>query len=60
MSVVTNATIPHSLLSKRHNILSYHRVRQGIAVKIISIYWPDSIMNKCHILSKHWDNSKTM
>ena len=27
-SVVTSSTVPHSLLSKRHNILSYHRVRE--------------------------------
>ena len=32
-SVVTSSTVPHSLLSKRHNILSYHRVREAIAAK---------------------------
>ena len=30
-SVVTSSAVPHSLLSKRHNILSYHRVREAIA-----------------------------
>ena len=34
-SVVTSSTVPHSLLSKRHNILSYHRVREAIATKIL-------------------------
>ena len=34
-SVVTSSTVPHSLLSKRHNILSYHRVREAIAAKIL-------------------------
>ena len=57
-SVVTSATIPHSLLSKRHNILSYHRVREAIAPKIISFYWCHSTKNNSDILSKHWDNSK--
>ena len=57
-SVVTSATIPHSLLSKRHNILSYHSIRESIAAKIISFYWYHSTKNKSCILSKHWDNSK--
>ena len=34
-SVVTSSTVPHSLLSKRQNILSYHRVREAIATKIL-------------------------
>ena len=57
-SVVTSASIPHSLLSKRQNILSYHRVRKAIATKIIYFYWCDSIKNESDILSKHWDSSK--
>ena len=34
-SVLTSSTIPHSSLNKRHNALSYHRVRESIAAKII-------------------------
>ena len=34
-SVVTSATLPHSTLSKRHNILAFHRVREAIVAKII-------------------------
>ena len=30
-SVVSSATLPHSTLSKRHNILAFHRVREPIA-----------------------------
>ena len=37
-SVVTGSTIVQSVLSKRHNILSYHRVREAIATKIISFH----------------------
>ena len=34
-SVVTSSTIPQSILDKRHNMLSYHRVREAIAAKIL-------------------------
>ena len=57
-SVVTRSTVPHSLLSKRHNILSYHRVREAIAVKILVFHWCYSSQNKSDILSKHWEFSK--
>ena len=57
-SVVTSSTVPHSLLSKRHNILSYHRVREAIAAKILVFHWCDSSQNKSDILSKHWELSK--
>ena len=33
-SVVTSATLPHSTLSKRHNILAFHRVRESMAENI--------------------------
>ena len=54
-SVVTSSTVPHSLLSIRHNILSYHRVREAIAAKILVFHWCDSSQNKSDILSKHWE-----
>ena len=57
-SVVTSSTVPHSLLSKRHNILSYHRVREAIAAKILVFHWYDSSQNKSDILGKHWEFSK--
>ena len=59
-SVVTSSTVPHSLLSKRHNILSYHRVREAIAAKILVFHWCDSSQNKSDILSKHWEFSKVL
>ena len=34
-SVVTSATLPHSTLTKRHNILAFHRVREAIAAKLL-------------------------
>jgi hypothetical protein len=53
-AVVTNSTIPHSSLSKRHNALAYHRVCEAIAAKIIGYYWIDGKSNPADIVSKHW------
>ena len=57
-SVVTRSMVPHSLLSKMLNILSYHRVRQAIAAKGLVFHWCDSSQNESDILSKHWEFSK--
>jgi hypothetical protein len=53
-SVVTNSTVPQSLLIKRHNALAYHRVREMIAAKEISYYWTDGNDNPADVVSKHW------
>ena len=57
-SVVTSATLPHSTMSKRHNILAFHRVREAIAAKIIDFHWIQSEYNLSDMLSKHWEHSK--
>ena len=56
-SVVTSATLPHSTLTKRHNILAFHRVREGIAAKLMAFYLIQSTYNLSDMLSKHWDHS---
>ena len=56
-SVVTSATIPHSVISKRHNMLSYHRVREAIAAKIIIFVWIKTHHNIADILSKFWEHA---
>ena len=38
-SVVTTATLPHFTLTKCHNILAFHRVREAIAAKLMAFYW---------------------
>jgi hypothetical protein len=53
-AVVMNSSIPHSPPDKRHNALSYHRVREMIAAKIHGYYWIDGKMNPADIVSKHW------
>ena len=56
-SVVTSATIPHSGLNKRHNALSYHRVREVIAAKFVAFIHIPGAINPSDILSKHWGYS---
>ena len=55
-SVVTSATLPHSTLTKRHNILAFHRAREAIAAILMAFYWIQSAYNLSHVLSKHWDH----
>jgi hypothetical protein len=51
-SVITSSTIPHSLLSKRHNALSYHRVREAIAKRIFYFCKLDGKQNPADCLTK--------
>jgi hypothetical protein len=53
-SVVTNSTIPHSELKKRHVALSYHKTREAIAVGILTFYHIAGALNPADLLSKHW------
>ena len=54
-SVVTNSTLPHSQLNKRHNALAYHRVREAVACKdMLGFYHIPGDKNPADILSKHW------
>ena len=56
-SVVTSGTVPHSRLNKRHNALSFHRVREAIAAKIIAFTHIPGKINPADILSKHWSHN---
>jgi hypothetical protein len=51
-SVITSSTIPHSNLNKRHNALSYHRVREAIASKVLYFIHIDGKHNPSDILTK--------
>ena len=55
-SVITSATLPHSTLTKHHNIIAFHRVREVIAAKIMAFYWIQYAYNSSDMLSKHWDH----
>ena len=59
-SVVTSATLPHSTLSKKNNILASHKVRETIVNKIIDFHWIQSKYNLSEMLSKHWKPIKIL
>ena len=46
---------PTNAYSKRHHLVSYHRVKEAIAPKYISFHWKDGKSNPADILSKHWE-----
>jgi hypothetical protein len=53
-SVVNSSDVPHAKLHKRHTALSFHRVREAIASKMVRYYYIDGKSNPADILSKHW------
>ena len=55
-SVVTSASLSHSTLTKRNNILAFHRVTEAIAAKLMAFYLIQSAYNLSNMLSKHWDH----
>ena len=57
-SVVTSSTIPQSKLNKRHVALSYHRVREAIANKVLEFYHIDGKINPADMLSKFAGNQQ--
>jgi hypothetical protein len=57
-SVVNSSSTPHVKLHKRHNALSFHRVREAVAIKIIGYYHIRSETNPSDVLSKHWGYSQ--
>jgi len=44
-SVVTNSSIPTSVLNKRHNAICYHRVREAQAADVIRVGWIEGKYN---------------
>jgi hypothetical protein len=53
-SVVTNATIPHSQLNKRHLALAYHKVREAVASNMLNFFHIEGTNNPADIMSKIW------
>ncbi len=52
-SVVTSSTVPQSKLNKRHVAISYHRVREAIALGVLEFYHIDGSINPADMLSKY-------
>ena len=57
-SVVNSSMQVHAKLHKRHNILSFHRVREAIAAGIVTFQFIPGHLNPADILSKHWGYSQ--
>ena len=52
MSMVTSSTVPSSSLKKRHNILSYHCVREAVAADIVRVIHIPGTENPADVLTK--------
>jgi hypothetical protein len=50
--VVKNVTIPESVLSKKHNVINYHAVREAVAANILRVAKEDSSTNLADLLTK--------
>lgn len=57
-TVVSSSTRPEACLHKRHMALSFHHVREAIALKFVSFYHMPGAINPADILSKHWGYSQ--
>ena len=53
-SVVDSSMQVNAKLHKRHTMLSFHRVREAIALGMIGFYFIPGDTNPADILSKHW------
>ena len=51
-SVVINSTVPSSMLKKKHNSISYHKVRESIAAGTLRIAKEPTETNLADILTK--------
>jgi hypothetical protein len=50
--VVKNVSIPESVLSKKHNTVNYHAVREAVAAHIMQVAKEDGDMNVANLLTK--------
>lgn len=57
-SVVNSSMRVDAKIHKRHTILSFHKVRESIAAKIVTFHHLPGSLNVADILSKHWDYSQ--
>ena len=57
-SMITNRSVLHSKLGKRHLALAYHKVRQAVASGMVVLTHVDGELNVADIPSKHWSYQK--
>ena len=53
-SAVLSSTNFTTKMHKRHNALSFHRIRESIAVGICRFHYLPGELNPKNVLSKHW------
>ena len=53
-SVVNSSMTLYAKLTKRHNLLSFHRVREAIASRYVDVVYLPGPKNPADVLSKHW------
>jgi len=58
-SVINNGQRPESVLKKKHNSISYHKIRESVAAGIVEIYKIDSDENLADLLTKCLSGVKT-
>ena len=51
-SVILNTTMPSSVLKKKHCAVSYHKVREMIAAKVLRFASISSVNNYADVLTK--------
>ena len=56
-STVDISLTPHASLNKRHPMLSFHKVREAIASKMIRFHHIFGSANLADIFSKHWSHA---
>ena len=52
--MVNSCIIPNARLHKRHELLSFHRVREAIAAGMLQFHIIPGSQNRADILSNHW------
>jgi Reverse transcriptase (RNA-dependent DNA polymerase) len=50
--VVKNASIPHSMLQKKHNAINYHAIREAVAAGILRVGKEDGMTNLADLFTK--------
>ena len=53
-SVVNLSTQLYAKLTKRHNMLSFHRVCEAITFRFVAFVYMPGKTNLADVLSKHW------
>jgi hypothetical protein len=50
--VVKNTSIPESVLSKKHNAINYHAVREAAAAGVLQVHMEDTETNLADLFTK--------